>query len=78
LQKEKQVKYIKIWEDLADVRDLVKALILCIGFTLTGYFIAPQTEPLPLFFGLGGALIGFLLSSLWIQAKRDIVEEKGR
>lgn len=73
-----QGKYIKIWEDLADVKDLVKALVICIGFTLIGYFIAPQTDPFPLFFGLGGALIGFVLSSFLIKSKRDIVEEEVR
>jgi len=71
-------KYIKIWEDLADVRDLLKALLLCISFTLIGYFIAPDYGPMPLFFGLGGSLIGFIISSLLIKSKRDVVEEKRR
>ncbi len=67
-------KYTELWEDLVSIRALILALVLCVGLTMTGYFIAPGEHPMPLFFGLGGALMGFIISSVLIEPKR-IVEE---
>lgn len=69
---------VEVWEDLVNIKQLVFALILCSITTLGGYFIAPDEPPKPLFFGLAGALIGFIISSIIIKPKRTfrIVEDE--
>ncbi|CQR48434.1 hypothetical protein BN1058_02803 [Paraliobacillus sp. PM-2] len=61
---------IEVWADLVNIRHLVFALVLTSAFTLGAYFIAPNEEPKPLYFGLIGSLIGFIISSMVIKPKR--------
>ena len=63
--------YVEIWEDNVDVKDLVIAMVLCIGFSLGGYLIAFGGTP-PLIFGLAGGVIGFIISSIVIKPKRQL------
>jgi hypothetical protein len=65
---------IEVWEDLVRIEDLVLALIICSVLALGGYLIAPNDPPKPLFFGLSGAFIGFVLSAFLIKPKRDLRE----
>jgi len=74
MDKSRKRKYTEIWEDMVSLKDLVLALILCIGLTMTGYFVAPMEYPGSLFFGLGGAVLGFILSSMFIKPKRVVTE----
>lgn len=67
-------KNIEVWEDLVNIKDLVLSLILCSVTTLGGYFIAPKHPPKPLFFGLAGAIIGFVICSILIKPKRTFIE----
>ncbi|PAD23451.1 hypothetical protein CHH62_22100 [Niallia circulans] len=62
---------IEVWEDLINIKDLVIALIICSITTMGAYFIAPNEAPKPLFFGLGGAIIGFIICSYIIKPKRN-------
>ncbi|WP_186580441.1 Bax inhibitor 1 family protein [Aquibacillus kalidii] len=61
---------IEVWEDLVSIKDLAIALFVSSFTTLTAFFLAPNGASQPLFYGLGGALIGFILSSLIIKPKR--------
>lgn len=70
-------KNIEIWEDLVYIKDLIVALLICVSTTFFGYFIAPNEAPLPLFFGLIGAIIGFIISSILIKPKREFIESDG-
>ncbi|EUJ25990.1 hypothetical protein MFLO_14612 [Listeria floridensis FSL S10-1187] len=65
---------VEIWSDLVNIKDLILAIVICIVFTMGGYFIAPNKAPMPLFFGLGGAMLGFIISSLLIKPKRTLSE----
>lgn len=65
---------IEVWEDLVRIKDLVIALIICSFTTLGGYFIAPKVPPRPLFFGLVGAILGFIICTLLIKPKRIFIE----
>ncbi|MCM3571216.1 hypothetical protein [Neobacillus mesonae] len=67
-------KYIEVWEDLVSIKDLVMALLICSITTLGGYFIAPDEPPRPLFFGLFGAFLGFVICSIIIKPKRNLSE----
>ena len=67
--------YNEIWDDLIQFTDLLIALFITISFTTIGYYFAPKTAPLPLFISLAGALAGFVVSSLIIKPKRQLVFE---
>jgi hypothetical protein len=65
---------IEVWEDLVNIKDLVIALVVCSVTTLGGYFLAPNKPPKPLFFGLSGAIIGFVICTIFIKPKRIFIE----
>lgn len=67
---EEEGMYIEVWEDLVSIKDLLLSLTICSVTTLGGYFIAPDESPKPLFFGLIGIVVGFLISSIIIKPKR--------
>src|SRR5690625_6742593 len=46
-----QGNLVEIWEDHVDIKDLLIAMILCVGFSLGGYLLAFGGTP-PLIFGL--------------------------
>jgi len=66
---------IEIWEDLVNIKDLVKALVICMITTFGGYFLGPDDSYKPLLFGLAGAITGFLISSILIEPKRIFRKE---
>jgi Na+/H+ antiporter NhaD/arsenite permease-like protein len=74
--KNKEDNNIEIWEDIVTIKDLVKALVICMITTFSGYFLAPKDSYKPLLFGLVGAIIGFTISSFVIQPKRKFVQEE--
>ncbi|SFD39153.1 hypothetical protein SAMN05216238_101119 [Lentibacillus persicus] len=67
-----------IWGDNVNLKDLLIAMLICIGMTLGGYVIAPGEDPQPLIAGLVGGVIGFIISSIIIKPKREIndIEEE--
>lgn len=65
---------IEIWEDIVNIKDLIISLGVCSFTTLGGYFIAPLEPPKPLFFGLSGAIVGFIILAVIIKPKRDFIE----
>ncbi|WP_432362684.1 hypothetical protein [Sporosarcina sp. UB5] len=67
---------IEVWEDLVHIKHLVVSLLICSVTTLSGYFIAPNEAPKPLFFGLFGAFLGFLITSIIIPPKRNLNDAK--
>lgn len=64
--------YVEIWGDRASLRDLVIALVAVavptIGAVLLGTVVGGES----LFWGLGGAAIGFTIACLVITPKRDV------
>ncbi len=71
-------KYIKIWGDTVDGKDLLySTLIICITM-MVAFFLAPKSDKLPLelFFGLGGAVVGFIITVIIFKPKRRIEKEK--
>ncbi|MGY3777642.1 hypothetical protein [Isobaculum melis] len=68
---------IEIWGDLVALKDLLIAIAICSVTTMGGFFLAPSTDATKqLFFGLAGAVIGFILSSILIKPKRTVTEEE--
>lgn len=71
-------KYIKVWGDVVEVRELLFSSLIIIATTMIAYFLAPtsKTIPLNLFFGLGGAILGFVITMIVFKPKRKITKEK--
>lgn len=69
-----KANYIEVWEDLVDIKEMVISLILCSTLSLAGYYFAPQEPPFPLFMGLGGAVIGFLMITIRVKPKRNVTQ----
>lgn len=68
---------IEIWGDLVDLKDLLIAIAICSITTMGGFFLAPSADTTKqLFFGLTGAVIGFVMSSILIKPKRTVTEEE--
>ena len=71
--------YVEIWGDRVSLRDLVIGLVAVavptIGAVLLGSVVGGES----LFWGLGGAAIGFAIACLVITPKRDvrIVDDPG-
>lgn len=72
MKKGKQEKF-EIWGDVVELRDLIISILLSSGSTMGAYFLAPSDDKTKqLFFGLAGAVIGFILSIFFIKPKRII------
>ncbi|SFB06216.1 hypothetical protein SAMN04488072_106139 [Lentibacillus halodurans] len=61
---------IEVWEDLVNIKDLALGLAICSVTSLGGYLVAPEGQQ-PLIFGLIGAVLGFMISTIMIQPKRN-------
>ncbi|MRG85709.1 hypothetical protein [Salinibacillus xinjiangensis] len=68
---------VEVWEDLVYIKELVLSIVICSVTTLGGYFIAPDESSQPLFYGLTGALLGFIIASILIKPKRIFNEVEG-
>ncbi|MFA5542597.1 MAG: hypothetical protein WC008_00570 [Bacilli bacterium] len=68
---------IKIWGDVVDIKDLLLSILIISTTTLGSYFLAPKSDKLPLelFFGLGGAVIGFIITIVLFKPKRVVNKE---
>ncbi|MTD37527.1 hypothetical protein GIX45_02540 [Erwinia sp. CPCC 100877] len=68
---------IDLWGDLVALKDLILAIVICSVTTLGGFFFAPAGNTTKqLFFGLGGAVLGFIISTIIIKPKRIVVEKE--
>lgn len=68
---------VEIWGDVIGIKDLIMSIIISAIFTMGGYFLAPSNDRIrQLFFGLLGAVIGFVISTLLIKPKRIITFEE--
>lgn len=71
----KNKKYVDIWGDNVDLKDLCISMGISIVFTLGGFLIAPGEAPQPLIFGLVGGLIAFVINVFVIKPKRTLTVE---
>lgn len=67
---------IDIIGDLADVRELIIAMIISSCSALLGYILCPLEKPYPLFFGLFALLISFVINNILFKPKRKIIYQK--
>lgn len=68
---------VEIWGDVIEIEHLIISIIISSLSTMGGYFLAPSNDRTKqLFFGLLGAVIGFIISTFLIKPKRIIVFEE--
>ena len=68
---------VEIWGDLVNLKDLIVSILICSTTTMSGFFLAPKTDTTKqLFFGLAGAVLGFIISVILIKPKRIVREEE--
>ncbi len=69
----KNEEMVEIWQDVVAIRSLVLAIFISSVTTMGAYFLAPSGDRTKqLFFGLMGAVLGFIINALIIKPKRVI------
>lgn len=70
---------VEIWGDVVDIKALVITMFISIVSTMGFYFLADSTNRTSqLFFGLFGAVLGFVISSFLVKPKRHITISKDK
>ena len=73
----KKKEMVEIWGDVVEIKSLLISIIISLESTMGLYFLAPQDDKTQaLFFGLAGAVLGFVISTILIKPKRTITKEK--
>ena len=68
---------VEVWGDIVEIRLLVMSILISGISTMGAYFLAPSNEKIKqLFFGLGGAVLGFCISAILVKPKRIIMLEE--
>lgn len=68
---------VEIWGDVVEIRLLVMSIFISGVSTMGAYFLAPSNDKIKqLFFGLAGAILGFIISAVFIKPKRIIILEE--
>lgn len=62
----------EVWSDTVSLKDMFLSIGISLVLGLGGYLIAPGAPPQPLIFGLVGALIAFVISSIIFKQKREL------
>lgn len=76
---ESKKKFVEIWGDVVAIRSLVFAILFSSFSTMGAFFLAPVDDrSKQLFFGLAGALIGFIFSSIFIKPKRVVMKQNSQ
>lgn len=68
----KEGELIEVWGDNISVRDLLISLAITAAVIIAACVIATLQGQDILFWGMGGAIIGFILSVLVVRPKRDV------
>ncbi len=65
---------VEIWGDVIEIKHLIISIIISSLSTMSAYFLAPSNDKTKeLFYGLLGAVVGFIISTFLIKPKRIIV-----
>lgn len=69
----KNNKMVMIWSDVVDLKHLIISILVCTITTMGAFFLAdPTNKTMGLFFGLGGAVLGFLICTFMFKPKRVV------
>lgn len=65
-------QYIEVWNDLVSTRDLTWSLLICGVTTALALVIATLLSSSEFFWGLGGAVVGFIICAVVFTPKRAV------
>lgn len=72
----KRKEMVEIWGDVVEVRSLFVSVIISIVSSMGMYLLAPKGDASQaLFFGLFGAVLGFIITTILFKPKRNIIKE---
>ncbi len=75
----KKSEMVEIWGDVVEIKSLVFSIVISVISTMGLFSLAPSGDKTKqLFFGLFGAVLGFVISTLIIKPKRNIILEKNK
>lgn len=75
----KKQRLLTLWNDVIGLNDLIKTLVISIVCTIIGLSLAPNDNyTKQLFFGLIGAVVGFIINTFVVRPKRKIIEEESK
>ncbi len=67
---------VEIWGDVVDAKELTLSIVITTTLALGLHLLAPADNPTAgLFFGLAGAVTGFLISCVLFRPKRTVTKE---
>lgn len=73
----KNNEMVEIWGDVVSIKSLVLSVVISVVTTMGMYFLAPSHDKtIGLFFGLTGAVVGFLISAFLIKPKRVFKDQE--
>ena len=73
----KKNTWIEIWGDVVEAKSLLISIITISFTTMGAHLLAPKDDrTMGLFFGLAGAVIGFVIIVFLIKPKRIIKDEE--
>ncbi|NLJ79005.1 MAG: hypothetical protein GX329_06560 [Tissierellia bacterium] len=76
---DKKDRMFEIWGDIVEIRPLIISIFTSAILTMGAYFLAPSNGRVKqLFFGLAGAVLGFVISAHFIKPKRIVITERSK
>ncbi|WP_232510312.1 hypothetical protein [Paenibacillus crassostreae] len=74
-----KINMVEVWGDVVELKSLVLAIMIASVSTMGAYFLAPgDNRTSQLLFGLAGAVIGFIISTVLIKPKRILTLEENQ
>ncbi len=68
---------LEIWGDVVETKALVFSIVIITALTMGAHLLAPaDNSTMGLFFGIGGAVLGFLICVKVIKPRRHITIEE--
>lgn len=65
-------RYIEVWSDLVSTKDLTVSLLICCATTIAALLVALAIHSSEFFWGLGGAVVGFVIAAVVVTPKRVV------
>lgn len=76
---DKDKAWVEIWGDVVEIKSLALSIIVTGVTTMGAFSLAPAGDKTrQLFFGLAGAVLGFIASTVRITPKRIIIIEEAK
>ncbi len=69
---QQDAEYVEIWGDRVSMRDMALSLVVCGVATALAVGVGHLLRSSEFFWGLGGAVVGFVVAATLVRPKRDV------